>query len=94
MTTYTTGINGNDLQLDEIESVMLKKFGHTITKGALTWYKFLPKHYIDSSAMLPDVFVEAHIGAQKVETQMKCIFKIKQRDGELLQALWRDPNEK
>lgn len=45
---YTTGINVNDMQLDKIESVMLKQIGQMLTKGALTWYTLLPKHSIDS----------------------------------------------
>ncbi|XP_059292205.1 uncharacterized protein LOC132045642 [Lycium ferocissimum] len=37
VTSYTCAIKGNDVEEDEIESVLLKKFGETLSKGALTW---------------------------------------------------------
>ncbi|XP_070004470.1 uncharacterized protein [Nicotiana sylvestris] len=84
VTTFTTNVKGNDLTKQEIESVLVKKFGETLTKGALTWYSLLPKISINSFAELTDSFIKAHSGAQKVEKRMEDIFKIKQGDSELL----------
>ncbi|XP_009757891.2 uncharacterized protein [Nicotiana sylvestris] len=78
VTAFTTGVKGNDLTNQEIELVLVKKNGETITKGAL------PENSIDSFAELADSFVKAHWEAQKVEKRMEGIFKIIQRDMELL----------
>ncbi|XP_070019889.1 uncharacterized protein [Nicotiana sylvestris] len=83
ITTYTCGIKGNDLEDDEIESVLLKKFGETLSKGAMIWYHKLPSNSIDSFAMLADSFVKAHAGAIKVATRKSDIFKIKKRENEM-----------
>ncbi|XP_070010464.1 uncharacterized protein [Nicotiana sylvestris] len=84
ITSYTYGIKGNDLNDDEIESVLLKKFGETLSKGAMIWYHNLPPNSIDSFAMLADFFVKAHTGAIKVDTRKSNVFKIKQRNNEML----------
>ncbi|XP_075089575.1 uncharacterized protein LOC107805464 [Nicotiana tabacum] len=39
VTAFTTGVKGNDLTKQEIESVLVKKFSETLTKGALTWFE-------------------------------------------------------
>ncbi|XP_019251257.1 PREDICTED: uncharacterized protein LOC109230189 [Nicotiana attenuata] len=67
ITTYTTTVKGNDLAPHEIEYVLLKKIGETLTRGALTWYSLLPEHSIDSFEMLADCFINAHAGARKKE---------------------------
>ncbi|XP_059294496.1 uncharacterized protein LOC132047471 [Lycium ferocissimum] len=84
VTAYTCAIKGNDLADDERESVLLKKFGETLSKGAMIWYHNLPEHSIDSFAMLADAFVKAHAGAIKVETRKSDLFNVKQRDDETL----------
>ncbi|XP_070028709.1 uncharacterized protein [Nicotiana sylvestris] len=84
VTPFTTGVKGNDLTKQEIESVLVKKFRETLMKGALTWYSLLPENSIDSFAELEDSFTKANSGAQKVEKRMEDIFKIKQGDSELL----------
>ncbi|XP_070019869.1 uncharacterized protein [Nicotiana sylvestris] len=84
ITTFTTGVKGNDLTKQEIESVLVKKFGETLTKGALTWYSLLHENSIDSFAELVDSFIKAHSVAQKTEKRMEDIFKIKQVDMKLL----------
>ncbi|XP_059310228.1 uncharacterized protein LOC132061418 [Lycium ferocissimum] len=84
VTSYTCAIKGNDMEEDEIESVLLKKFGETLSKGALTWYDHLPEHSITSFEMLADAFVKAHAGAIKVQARKADIFRITQRDDELL----------
>lgn len=65
--TYTTGINGNDLTKEEMWSVLVKKFGETLTKGALTWYFYLPKHSTSSFAELVDAFIKNSFGSKKGE---------------------------
>lgn len=84
VTAFTTSVKGNDLTKQEIESVLVKKFGETLTNGALTWYSLLPENSIDSFTKLADSFIKAHSGTQKVEKRMEDIFKIKQGDTELL----------
>ncbi|XP_060194955.1 uncharacterized protein LOC132624149 [Lycium barbarum] len=71
---------------------MLKKFGETLTEGAMQWYSMLPQqsipsfelHYIPSFELLVDAFVKAHAGARKVQARKTDIFKIFQRDDEQL----------
>ncbi|XP_070039492.1 uncharacterized protein [Nicotiana tomentosiformis] len=84
ITTYTTVIKGNDLASHEIESVLLKKFGETLTRGALTWYLLLPEHSTDSFEMLADSFIKAHAGTRKVPARKADIFRIAQGESELL----------
>ncbi|XP_070057151.1 uncharacterized protein [Nicotiana tomentosiformis] len=84
ITTYTTTVKGNDLAQHEIESILLKKFGKILTKGALTWYSLLPEHSIDSFEMLADSFIKAHVGARKVQARKADIFRISQGESELL----------
>ncbi|XP_070034871.1 uncharacterized protein [Nicotiana tomentosiformis] len=84
ITTYTIAIKGNDLAPHEIESVLLKKFGETLTRGALTWYSLLPEHSIDSFEMLADSFIKAYTGARKVQARKADIFRIAQGESEML----------
>ncbi|XP_070020274.1 uncharacterized protein LOC142180892 [Nicotiana tabacum] len=84
VTSYTCTIKGNDLEDNEIESVLLKKFRETLSKGALIWYHDLPPNSIDSFPMLVDSFVKAHAGAIKIVTRKSDLFKIRQKDNEML----------
>ncbi|XP_070050883.1 uncharacterized protein [Nicotiana tomentosiformis] len=84
MTSYICAIKGNDLEDDEIESVLLKKFRDTLSKGAMIWYHNLPPNSIDSFDILADSFIKAHVGAIKVETRKSDLFKVKQRDNKML----------
>ncbi|XP_070045210.1 uncharacterized protein [Nicotiana tomentosiformis] len=83
VTSYTCSIKGNDLEDGEIESVLLKIFGETLSKGAMIWYHNLPPNSIDSFAMLAKSFVKSHASAIKVETRKSDLFKVKQRDNEM-----------
>lgn len=56
ITAYTWVIKGNDLKDDEIESVLLKNFEETLSKGAMMWFHNLSPNSIDSLAMLADFF--------------------------------------
>ncbi|XP_070003824.1 uncharacterized protein [Nicotiana sylvestris] len=69
ITSYTCGIKANDLNDNEIESVLLKKFGETLSKGAMIWYHNLAPNSIDSFAMLADALVKAHVGSIKIRSQ-------------------------
>ncbi|XP_070010580.1 uncharacterized protein [Nicotiana sylvestris] len=84
ITPYTCVVKGNDLKDDEIESVLLKKFGETLSKGAMMWYHNLPPNSIDSFAILADSLVKAHPSDIKVATRKSNVFKIKQRENEML----------
>ncbi|XP_075095294.1 uncharacterized protein LOC142173573 [Nicotiana tabacum] len=84
ITTYTIAVKGNDLAPHEIESVLLKKFGETLTRGSLTWYSLLPKHSIDSFEVLADSFINAHASTRKVQARKADIFKTTQGESELL----------
>nr|XP_009799379.1 PREDICTED: uncharacterized protein LOC104245469 [Nicotiana sylvestris] len=77
-------IKRNNLNDDEIESVLLKKFGETLSKGVMIWYHNLAPNSIDLFAMLADAFVKAHAGAIEVATRKSYVFKIKQRNDEML----------
>ncbi|XP_070015163.1 uncharacterized protein [Nicotiana sylvestris] len=84
VTAFTTGVKGNNLTKQEIESVLVKTFSKTLTKGELTWYSLLPENSINSFAELVDSFIKEHSGAQKSKKRMEDIFKIMQGDSELL----------
>ncbi|XP_070015134.1 uncharacterized protein [Nicotiana sylvestris] len=84
ITSYTCGIKGNDFNDDEIEFVLLKIFREKLSKGAIIWYHNLAPNSIDSFSMLADAFIKAHAGAIKVATRKSNIFKIKQRNDEML----------
>nr|XP_016472505.1 PREDICTED: uncharacterized protein LOC107794523 [Nicotiana tabacum] len=84
ITSYTCGIKGNDLNDDETESVLLRRFGETLSKRAMIWYHNLAPNSINSFAMLEDAFVKSHAGAIKVATRKSNVFKIKQRDDGML----------
>ncbi|XP_060178197.1 uncharacterized protein LOC132608136 [Lycium barbarum] len=84
VSAYTYAIKGNDLTDNERESVLLKKFGKTLPKGAMIWYHNLPEHSIDSFSMLADAFIKAHAGAIKVETRKSDLFNVKQQDDQTL----------
>ncbi|XP_070005552.1 uncharacterized protein [Nicotiana sylvestris] len=77
-------VKGNNLAPHKIKSILLKKFGETLTKRALTWYSLLPEHSINSFEMLVVSFIKAHVGARKVQSQKADIFKIAQGESELL----------
>ncbi|XP_070035240.1 uncharacterized protein [Nicotiana tomentosiformis] len=77
-------VQENDLASHEIESVLLKKFRETLTKGALTWYSLLPEHSMDFFEILVDSFIKAHAGVRKVQAQKADIFRITQGESELL----------
>ncbi|XP_070054935.1 uncharacterized protein [Nicotiana tomentosiformis] len=75
---------GNDLASHEIESVLLKIFGETLTRGDLTWYSLFPEHSIDSFETLADSFIKAHARARKLQARKADIFRIAQGESELL----------
>ncbi|XP_070013146.1 uncharacterized protein [Nicotiana sylvestris] len=69
---------------EDIKSVFLKKFGEILSKGAIMWYHNLAPNSIDSFAMLADSFIKAYASAIKVATRKSDVFKIKQRENEML----------
>lgn len=74
----------NDFENVEIKSVLLKKFGETLSKGAMIWYHNLPPNFIDLFAILADSFVKAHAGAMKAAIRKSDPFKVRQRNNEML----------
>nr|XP_016440513.1 PREDICTED: uncharacterized protein LOC107766247 [Nicotiana tabacum] len=84
ITSYTCRIKENDLNDGEIESVLLKLFGETLSDGAMIWYHNLPPNSIDLFAILTDAFMKAHVGAIKVTMRKSEVFKIKQMNDEML----------
>ncbi|XP_070045543.1 uncharacterized protein [Nicotiana tomentosiformis] len=50
----------------------------------MIWYHNLPPSSIDSFAMLADSFLKVHAAAIKVDTRKSDLFKVKQKDNELL----------
>ncbi|XP_070029027.1 uncharacterized protein [Nicotiana sylvestris] len=84
ITTYACAVKGNDIKDDEIESVLLKKFGETFSKEAMMWYHNLAPNSIDSFSILVDSFIKAHAGAIKVATRKSDVFRIKLRENKML----------
>ncbi|XP_070057879.1 uncharacterized protein [Nicotiana tomentosiformis] len=84
VTSYTRTIKGNNLEDNEIESVLRKIFGETLLKRAMIWYYNLQPNSIDSFAMLADSFLKAYARAIKVSTRKSDLFKVKQKDNEIL----------
>ncbi|XP_009800038.1 uncharacterized protein [Nicotiana sylvestris] len=82
---YVTAVKGNDLSKEQVPSVMLKKFGETLTGGALTWYSQLLARSISTFEEMADKFATAHAGAKKAETRVNDIFAVRQTTGE---GLW------
>nr|XP_009764278.1 PREDICTED: uncharacterized protein LOC104216015 [Nicotiana sylvestris] len=85
VTHYVTAVKGNDLAKEQVSSILLKKFGETLTGGALTWYLQLPARSVETFEEMEDKFVTAHAGANKAEARVNDIFTIKQSPGE---GLW------
>nr|XP_016452255.1 PREDICTED: uncharacterized protein LOC107776833 [Nicotiana tabacum] len=54
VTHYATAVKGNDLAKEQISSILLKKFGETLTGGALTWYSQLPACSIETFEEMAD----------------------------------------
>ncbi|XP_019246436.1 PREDICTED: uncharacterized protein LOC109226087 [Nicotiana attenuata] len=79
---YITAIKGNDLSKEKVPSVLLKKFGKTLTGGALTWYSQLPARSITTFKEMADKFITAHAGAKKAEARVNDIFVVRQSLGE------------
>nr|XP_016443345.1 PREDICTED: uncharacterized protein LOC107768713 [Nicotiana tabacum] len=82
VTHYVTAVKGNDLAEEQISSILLKKFGETLTGRALTWYSQLPARSIETFEKMADKFVTAHVGVKKAEARVNDIFTIKQSPGE------------
>ena len=66
-------------QIRPVEEVWRNAF-----KGAMIWYHNLAPNSIDLFSMLADSFIKAHTGAIKVATRKSDVFKIKQRENEML----------
>ncbi|XP_070007209.1 uncharacterized protein [Nicotiana sylvestris] len=79
---YVTAIKGNDLSKEQVPSVLLKKFGETLTGGVVTWYLQLPARSIMTLEEMADKFITSHAGAKKAEARVNDIFAFKQLPGE------------
>uniref|UniRef100_A0A1U7WAD8 Uncharacterized protein LOC104224274 n=1 Tax=Nicotiana sylvestris TaxID=4096 RepID=A0A1U7WAD8_NICSY len=64
--------------------MLLKKFGETLTGGALTWYSQLPARSISTFEEMVDKFATAHVGAKKAEARVNDSFVVRQTTGERL----------
>nr|XP_016462445.1 PREDICTED: uncharacterized protein LOC107785618 [Nicotiana tabacum] len=82
VTHYVTVVKGDDLAKEQISSILLKKFGETLTGGGLTWYSQLSARSIETLEEMADKFVTAHAGAKKEEARVNDIVAIKQSPGE------------
>nr|XP_009771982.1 PREDICTED: uncharacterized protein LOC104222447 [Nicotiana sylvestris]XP_016476547.1 PREDICTED: uncharacterized protein LOC107798104 [Nicotiana tabacum] len=79
---YVIAVKGNDLSIEKVPSVLWKKFGETLTGGALTWYSQLPARSIATFEEMVDKFVTAHAEAKKVEVRVNDIFTVRQMHNE------------
>lgn len=77
-------VNDNNIKSGKIESILLKKFSETLSKGSMMWYSLLQKNSIDYFEMLIDDFVKSLTGAKKVQVKKANILKIAQGDSKLL----------
>ncbi|XP_059295442.1 cytosolic sulfotransferase 5-like [Lycium ferocissimum] len=68
---------------DEIESVFFEKV-RKLRQGSIDLVRSSAQHSITSFEMLADAFIKAHAGAKKVQARKADIFRIAQRDDELL----------
>nr|XP_016457605.1 PREDICTED: uncharacterized protein LOC107781419 [Nicotiana tabacum] len=62
-------MKGNGLTKEQVSSILLKKFGETLTGGALTWYSQLLAYSIETFEEITNKLVTAHVGAKKAETR-------------------------
>ncbi|XP_016443188.1 uncharacterized protein LOC107768581 [Nicotiana tabacum] len=67
---------------EQVSLVLLKKFGETLTEGALTWYSQLPAQSISTFEEVADKFVIAHAGVKKAEARVNDIFAVRQTTDE------------
>ncbi|XP_070004406.1 uncharacterized protein [Nicotiana sylvestris] len=79
---YATVVKGNDLSKKQVSWVLLKKFGETLTGGALTWYSQLAARSIATFEEMADKFVTSHARAKKAEARVNDIFAVRQSPGE------------
>ncbi|XP_070030131.1 uncharacterized protein [Nicotiana sylvestris] len=82
VTHYVTAVKGNDIAKEQVSSILLKKYGETLTGGALTWYSQLPARSTETFKEMADKFVTAHAGTKKAKAMVNNIFTIKQLHGE------------
>ncbi|XP_070009000.1 uncharacterized protein [Nicotiana sylvestris] len=85
VTAYTCAIKGNDIKDDEIEYVLLKKYGETLSKGAMMWYHNLNPNSIDSFTTLADSSIKAYIGAIKLIMKKSDVLEMEQGENEMIQ---------
>ncbi|XP_070004456.1 uncharacterized protein [Nicotiana sylvestris] len=79
---YVTTVKGNDLSKEHVLSVLLKKFGKSLTGRALTWYSQLLARSIATFKEMEDKFVTTHAGSKKAEARVNDIFFVRQTLGE------------
>nr|XP_016490006.1 PREDICTED: uncharacterized protein LOC107809823 [Nicotiana tabacum] len=79
---YVTAVKGNDLSKEQVPSMLLKRFGETLTWGALTWYSQLPARSISTFEKMADKFATAHTRAKKAKARVNDIFAVRQTAGE------------
>ncbi|XP_070054952.1 uncharacterized protein [Nicotiana tomentosiformis] len=82
VTYYVTVEKGNNLAKEQVSSILLKRFGETLSGGALTWYSHLSACSIETFEEMADKFVTTHVGAKKAEARVNDISAIKQSLGE------------
>lgn len=63
---YICAVKGNDMEPDEIESVLPKKIGETLTKSTMTWYSLIPEHSIKCFEYFAESLIQKHVEATNV----------------------------
>nr|XP_016432555.1 PREDICTED: uncharacterized protein LOC107759188 [Nicotiana tabacum] len=84
---YVTIVKGNDMSKEQVPSVLLKRFGETLTGGALTWYSQLRARSISTFEEMAEKFATAHAEAKKAEARVNDIFVVR-RDGSSSLSKW------
>lgn len=80
--------------MDEVKLEIIKKLGETLTKVYMMWYSMLPKWSFNLFEHVTDFFVQAQTRSKILQERKVAIFKIAQKDNDLLQEfvihLWRE----
>nr|XP_009804467.1 PREDICTED: uncharacterized protein LOC104249690 [Nicotiana sylvestris] len=84
---YVTIVKGTDMSKEQVPSVLLKRFGETLTGGALTWYSQLRARSISTFEEMAEKFATAHAEAKKAEARVNDIFVVR-RDGSSSLSKW------
>ncbi|XP_075098862.1 uncharacterized protein LOC107823848 [Nicotiana tabacum] len=88
---FTTGVKGNDLTKQEIELVLVKKFGETLTKGELMW-EFVDRFQRERMMLprVPDNSAAMAFASNLNEKSLEATGRLKESLREFPETTWND----